>query len=181
MLIDEVRNLRIGDPLDHQTEYGPLRFPRRIASACIVSSPKPRLRGAEILTGGKHPENSTVGFYYLPTILDRVSTTSRAVCEEIFGPVLTVERFEDEAHAIALANSTRYGLAAYLWTTKIDRALRVADRLKTAMVWVNSFFLRDLRTPFGGSRQSGLGRQGGRYGLEFWTEPKLIALAYGDR
>jgi acyl-CoA reductase-like NAD-dependent aldehyde dehydrogenase len=180
MLIDEVRNLRIGDPLDHQTEYGPLisaAHRERVHSFVAEAS----AQGAEILTGGKHPENSTVGFYYLPTILDRVSTTSRAVCEEIFGPVLTVERFEDEANAIALANSTRYGLAAYLWTTKIDRALRVADRLKTAMVWVNSFFLRDLRTPFGGSRQSGLGRQGGRYGLEFWTEPKLIALAYGDR
>jgi acyl-CoA reductase-like NAD-dependent aldehyde dehydrogenase len=102
------------------------------------------------------------------------------VCEEIFGPVLTVERFSDEAQAIALANATRYGLAAYLWTSKLERALRIADRLRTGMVWVNSFFLRDLRTPFGGAKQSGLGRQGGRYSLEFWTEPKLVCMAWGE-
>jgi acyl-CoA reductase-like NAD-dependent aldehyde dehydrogenase len=112
-------------------------------------------------------------------VLDRVEAKSRAVNEEIFGPVLTVERFDDEDHAIALANATRYGLAAYLWTSGLERALRVSDRLKTAMVWVNSFFLRDLRTPFGGAGQSGLGRQGGRYSLEFWTEPKMVCLSYG--
>jgi acyl-CoA reductase-like NAD-dependent aldehyde dehydrogenase len=179
ILIDEVKKLRIGDPLDEATEYGPLisaAHRERVHSfvAAAVSA------GAEILIGGKQIENPREGFYYQPTILDRVTSASDAVCEEIFGPVLTVERFDDEAQAIAFANSTRYGLAAYLWTSKLDRALRVADRLKTGMVWVNSFFLRDLRTPFGGAKQSGLGRQGGRYSLEFWTEPKLIAMAYGE-
>jgi acyl-CoA reductase-like NAD-dependent aldehyde dehydrogenase len=179
ILIDEVKKLRIGDPLDEATEYGPLisaAHRERVHSfvAAAVSA------GAEILIGGKQIENPREGFYYQPTILARVTSASDAVCEEIFGPVLTVERFDDEAQAIAMANATRYGLAAYLWTSKLDRALRVADRLKTGMVWVNSFFLRDLRTPFGGAKQSGLGRQGGRYSLEFWTEPKLIAMAYGE-
>ena len=77
-----------------------------------------------------------------------------------------------------MANATRYSLAAYIWTGDLERALRVAARIRAGMVWVNSFFLRDLRTPFGGSGQSGVGRQGGRYSLEFWTEPKLVCLTY---
>ena len=179
MLLDEVGRLRIGDPLDDKTEYGPLisaAHRERVHSFVAEAVAE----GAEILTGGKAPEHPAEGFYYLPTILDRLTPRSHAVCEEIFGPVLTVERFDEEDEAVALANASRYGLAAYLWTSKIERALRVADRLKTAMVWVNSFFLRDLRTPFGGARQSGLGRQGGRYSLEFWTEPKLVCMTWGE-
>jgi aminomuconate-semialdehyde/2-hydroxymuconate-6-semialdehyde dehydrogenase len=179
LLLDEVRRLKIGDPLEAGTEYGPLisaAHRERVhgfVSDAVAS-------GAKLLSGGKRPEQFARGFYYLPTILDDVSPGSRAVCEEIFGPVLTVERFDDEDEAIASANATRYGLAAYLWTSKLDRALRVAERIRTGMVWVNSFFLRDLRTPFGGAKSSGLGRQGGRYALEFWTEPKLVCLAYGE-
>ncbi len=179
MLLDEVRRLRIGDPLDEQTDYGPLisAAHRERVHAFVAEA---AAEGAEILTGGKAPERPAQGFYYLPTILDRLSPRAHAISEEIFGPVLTVQRFDDEDEALALANATRYGLAAYLWSSKIERALRVAERLKTAMVWVNSFFLRDLRTPFGGAKQSGLGRQGGRYSLEFWTEPKLVCMTYGE-
>jgi acyl-CoA reductase-like NAD-dependent aldehyde dehydrogenase len=178
LLLDEVGKLKIGDPLDEKTEYGPLisAAHRERVHAFVAEA---AAQGAVILCGGKRPASPSEGFYYLPTVLDRVGAKSRAVSEEIFGPVLTVERFDDEEHAIALANATRYGLAAYLWTSGLERALRVSDRLKTAMVWVNSFFLRDLRTPFGGAGQSGLGRQGGRYSLEFWTEPRMVCLSYG--
>jgi len=176
-LLGEVKRLVIGDPLDERTEYGPLisaahrdRVTRFVDAAVG--------EGAQVLCGGAALTRE--GFYYAPTVLDRVASRSLAVCEEIFGPVLTVQRFADEADAIALANASRYGLAAYLWTGELARALRVAERLKTGMVWTNSFFLRDLRTPFGGARQSGLGRQGGRYSLEFWTEPKLVCMTYGD-
>jgi len=180
LLLDEVSKLTIGDPLDEKTDYGPLiSAAHRERVHGFVSDAA--ADGAEILSGGKPPDALPEGFYYLPTVLDRLGTNSRALSEEIFGPVLTVERFDDEDQALAMANATRYGLAAYLWTSRLDRALRVADRLRTAMVWVNSFFLRDLRTPFGGARQSGLGRQGGRYSLEFWTEPKLVCLAYGEK
>ncbi|MGO9058920.1 MAG: aldehyde dehydrogenase family protein [Candidatus Binataceae bacterium] len=179
LVIEDMRKLRIGDPLDENTDYGPL----------ITAAHRDRVdgfvkqalaEGAQILAGGHAPEQPARGFYYLPTILDRVAPRSRAVCEEIFGPVLTVERFEDEAEAAAMANAGNYGLAAYLWTSSLERALRLAERLRTGMVWVNSFFLRDLRTPFGGARQSGLGRQGGRYSMEFWTEPKLVCMTYPE-
>jgi acyl-CoA reductase-like NAD-dependent aldehyde dehydrogenase len=174
----QISLLKIGDPLADGTEYGPLisgahreRVHAFVAEA--VAS------GAKLLAGGEAPKSPSIGFYYSPTLLDQVDSKSKAVHEEIFGPVLTVERLANEADAIEKANATRYGLAAYLWTSNIDRALRVAEQIKTGMVWVNSFFLRDLRTPFGGAKMSGLGRQGGRYALEFWTEPKLVCLAYG--
>ncbi len=179
LVIDDMRKLRIGDPLDEKTDYGPL----------ITAAHRERVdgfvrqavaEGAQLLCGGRAPEQPGRGFYYLPTILDRVAPRSRAVCEEIFGPVLTVERFDDEAEAAAMANAGTYGLAAYLWTSNVERALRLAERIRTGMVWVNSFFLRDLRTPFGGARHSGLGRQGGRYSMEFWTEPKLVCMTYPE-
>jgi acyl-CoA reductase-like NAD-dependent aldehyde dehydrogenase len=179
LLLAEVKRLRIGDPLDEKTEYGPLisAAHRERVHGFVTDAVA---RGARLLTGGTAPSSFARGFYYLPTILDGVSDDDRAVCEEIFGPVLTVQRFENEDEAVALANSTPFGLSGYVWTSRADRALRVSARLKTGMVWVNSFFLRDLRTPFGGARQSGVGRQGGRYSLEFWTEPKMICLTYGE-
>src|SRR6202790_2328230 len=179
LLAGEIATLKIGDPLADGTEYGPLisgahreRVHSFVAEAVA--------NGAKILAGGKMPAEHGRGFYYSPTLLDGVDATSRAVSEEIFGPVLTVERFDDEEQAIASANATRFGLAAYVWTSNVDRALRVAEKIKTGMVWVNSFFLRDLRVPFGGAKMSGLGRQGGRFGMEFWTEPKLVCVPYGE-
>jgi aminomuconate-semialdehyde/2-hydroxymuconate-6-semialdehyde dehydrogenase len=179
LLAAEIATLKIGDPLEDGTEYGPLisaahreRVHSFVADAVA--------NGAKVLAGGKTPAEPARGFYYLPTLLDGVDTKSRAVSEEIFGPVLTIERFDDEEEAIVSANATRFGLAAYVWTSNVDRALRVAERIKTGMVWVNSFFLRDLRVPFGGAKMSGLGRQGGRFSMEFWTEPKLVCVAYGE-
>ncbi len=180
LLLAETHKLKIGDPLKDETDFGPLisAAHRERVDAFVKEAVA---EGAEVLTGGRAPQHPAQGFYYLPTVLDRVKNSSRVRCEEIFGPVLTVERFEDEDQAVAAANIGRYGLAAYLWTSKLDRALRVAAKLKTGMVWINSFFLRDLRTPFGGARESGLGRQGGRYSLEFWTEPKLVCMTYEEQ
>ncbi|HZO83515.1 MAG TPA: aldehyde dehydrogenase family protein [Candidatus Binataceae bacterium] len=180
MVLGDMGRLRIGDPLNEDTDYGPLISDAHRAR--VDGFVKEAVaEGAELLAGGAVPERPHPGFYYLPTVLDRVKPAARAVCEEIFGPVLTVERFDDEEEAAAMANATRYGLAAYLWTRDLERALRMAARIRTGMVWVNSFFLRDLRTPFGGARQSGLGRQGGRFSLEFWTEPKLVCMTYPEK
>jgi acyl-CoA reductase-like NAD-dependent aldehyde dehydrogenase len=179
LLAAEISTLKIGDPLADGTEYGPLisaAHRDRVHSFVAEAVSK----GAKILAGGKIPAEPARGFFYPPTLLDGVDANSRAVSEEIFGPVLTVERFDDEAQAIATANATRFGLAAYVWTSNVDRALRVAEKIKTGMVWVNSFFLRDLRVPFGGAKMSGLGRQGGRFSMEFWTEPKLVCVAFGE-
>jgi aminomuconate-semialdehyde/2-hydroxymuconate-6-semialdehyde dehydrogenase len=180
MVLDDMRKLKIGDPLKDDTEYGPLISAAHRSR--VDSFVKEAVAdGAALLAGGEIPEHPRPGYYYLPTVLDRLQPGAHAVCEEIFGPVLTVERFEDEEQAVTMANATRYGLAAYIWTRELERALRVAARIKAGMVWVNSFFLRDLRTPFGGSRQSGVGRQGGRWSLEFWTEPKLVCLTYPEQ
>ena len=179
MVVQEAGRLRIGDPLEEVTEYGPLitAAHRERVDGFVKGAVR---EGAQVLIGGAVPEHPGRGFYYSPTILDRVAPGSRAVCEEIFGPVLTIERFDEEDEAAAMANAGTYGLAAYLWTSNLERALRMGSRLRTGMVWVNSFFLRDLRTPFGGARLSGLGRQGGRYSLEFWTEPKLLCMTYPE-
>ncbi|MGA8566550.1 MAG: aldehyde dehydrogenase family protein, partial [Candidatus Binataceae bacterium] len=179
MVLEDMRRLKIGDPLADDTEYGPLiSAAHRSRVGSFVKEAV--AGGAELLAGGAIPERPRPGYYYLPTVLDRLRPDARAVREEIFGPVLSVERFEDEEQAAAMANATRYGLAAYIWTRDLERALRVAARIRTGMIWVNSFFLRDLRTPFGGSGQSGVGRQGGRFSLEFWTEPKLVCLTYPE-
>src|SRR6202158_3601735 len=180
MVLGDMRKLKIGDPLKDDTEYGPLISAAHRSR--VDSFVKEAVAGgAELLAGGVIPEHPRPGYYYLPTVLDRLRPGAHAVCEEIFGPVLTVERFEDEEQAVTMANATRYGLAAYIWTRELERALRVAARIKAGMVWVNSFFLRDLRTPFGGSRHSGVGRQGGRWSLEFWIEPKLVCLTYPEQ
>jgi aminomuconate-semialdehyde/2-hydroxymuconate-6-semialdehyde dehydrogenase len=177
--LSTVEKLKVGDPLDPATDFGPL----------ITAQHRERVEGfiqagldegAHLLTGGKRPSDLSLrkGNYLLPTVFADVTNSMRICQEEIFGPVLSIQRFHDEAEAIRLANDTRYGLAGFLWTQDVNRALRVASAVKTGMLWVNSFFLRDLRTPFGGARESGFGREGGRYSLEFYTEPKFVCIPY---
>jgi aminomuconate-semialdehyde/2-hydroxymuconate-6-semialdehyde dehydrogenase len=174
-----VANLKVGDPLDPTTDFGPLitAHHRERVEGYIQSGLD---EGAKLLTGGKRPTDPALqkGNYLLPTIFENVTPSMRICNEEIFGPVLSVQRFRDEAEAIRLANGTVYGLAGFLWTQDVNRALRVSSAIKTGMMWVNSFFLRDLRTPFGGAGESGFGREGGRYSLEFYTEPKFICIPY---
>jgi aminomuconate-semialdehyde/2-hydroxymuconate-6-semialdehyde dehydrogenase len=174
-----VANLKVGDPLDPTTDFGPLitaRHRERVEGFIQAGLDE----GARLLTGGKRPDDPALrqGNYLMPTVFEGVTSSMRICQEEIFGPVLSVQRFHDEAEAIRLANDTVYGLAGFLWTQDVNRALRVASAVKTGMMWVNSFFLRDLRTPFGGARESGFGREGGRYSLEFYTEPKFVCIPY---
>jgi 5-carboxymethyl-2-hydroxymuconic-semialdehyde dehydrogenase len=173
-----VRNIRVGDPLDPATEVGPLIHPRHLDKVMgymdVAAS-----EGATISCGGARHECSAEGFYVQPTLFSGVSPTMAVAREEIFGPVLTVIPFEDEADAIARANDVDYGLAAYLWTSDIGRAHRVAQELEAGMVWVNSENVRHLPTPFGGMKASGIGRDGGDYSFDFYMETKNIAVALG--
>jgi aminomuconate-semialdehyde/2-hydroxymuconate-6-semialdehyde dehydrogenase len=118
------------------------------------------------------------GYYFQPTVIEVKSNSCRLNQEEIFGPVVTLMPFETEEEALALANDVPYGLSATVWTQDISRAMRVSEKIEAGVVWVNSWLLRDLRTPFGGMKQSGVGREGGLEALRFFTEPKNVCIQY---
>ena len=172
------RRIRVGDPRDPSTELGPLIGPEHhervmdyIASA--------RAEGARVLAGGARPEHLPGGNFLQATVIADVTEDMRVFQEEIFGPVLVAMPFSDEAEAIRLANATQYGLAAYVWTNDIRRAHRVAHAIDTGMCWINSQNVRDLRTPFGGVKASGIGREGGDYAFDFYCETEIVHVALG--
>jgi aminomuconate-semialdehyde/2-hydroxymuconate-6-semialdehyde dehydrogenase len=137
--------------------------------------------GGTILTGGNRVllEGEYAGGYYLqPTVIEGLTHTCRVNQEEVFGPVVTIEPFDDEADAVRKANSTKYGLASTVWTQNINTAHRVANNLHAGIVWINCWMVRDLRTPFGGVKHSGVGREGGFEAFEFFTEPKNVCIKY---
>ena len=136
--------------------------------------------GARLVTGGRRPSNLPTGNYLAATVFADVHPDMKIFQEEIFGPVVCVTPFEDEEHAVALANHTAYGLAAYIWTDNLRRGHRVAHRIEAGMVWLNSHNVRDLRTPFGGMKNSGVGREGGEHSVDFYTESSIVHVALGD-
>lgn len=178
-LQERVRRIRVGDPTDIDTEVGPLIHPehwQRVRDYMDVA----RAEGAAITVGGERPPGLEQGNYFRPTLITNVENKMQIAQEEIFGPVLVVIRFEDEAEALQIANDIRYGLAAYVWTGDLTRGHRVAEAIESGMVWINSQNVRDLRTPFGGSKNSGIGREGGHYSFDFYTELTTIHVALGD-
>ncbi|HUY99908.1 MAG TPA: 5-carboxymethyl-2-hydroxymuconate semialdehyde dehydrogenase [Thermomicrobiaceae bacterium] len=180
-LLERVASIRVGDPMDLATDVGPLihrRHLERVMGYLEIGAAE----GARVAAGGKRPADPALarGNYLEPTVLLDVRNDMRVAQEEIFGPVLVVLPFEDEADALRLANDVRYGLAAYLWTSDNGRALRFAPEIESGMVWVNSQNVRDLRTPFGGMKESGIGREGGHYSFEFYTETRTVHVALGE-
>jgi len=176
-LAARVRKLKVGDPFDPATEVGPLIHPRhleKVAGYRDVACAD----GATVAVGGTRIDGP--GYFFAPTLFRGAEQSMRVAREEIFGPVLTAIRFENEADAIAKANDVKYGLAAYLWTANLERALRVSDALEAGMVWVNSENIRHLPTPFGGMKASGIGRDGGDWSFDFYMETKNVALARGS-
>ncbi len=178
-LVERAGALRIGDPLDPSTEQGAL------VSRAHLDKVESYVRLARELGGTIHcggapvppsalPDRCRAGCFYPPTVISGLDPGCRVEQEEIFGPVVTIQPFRDEAHALALANGTPYGLAATVFSGDAGRALRMADRIEAGIVWVNCWLVRDLRTPFGGVRQSGVGREGGTEALRFFTEPKNV-------
>lgn len=175
---ERVRKLKVGDPFDPNTEVGPLIHRRhfdKVSSYMQVA----RDEGAVIAAGGGPLVEMGDGYFFQPTLFTQAEQSMRISQEEIFGPVLTAIPFDDEADAIAKANDVQYGLAAYLWTNDVGRALRVSNAFEAGMVWVNSENVRHLPTPFGGTKASGIGRDGGDWSFDFYMETKNVALAYG--
>jgi aminomuconate-semialdehyde/2-hydroxymuconate-6-semialdehyde dehydrogenase len=167
--------LRQGDPREETTDLGPL-ITREHFERVDGFVQRAKADGAEVLLGGG-PNEELGGLYYRPTVFTDAAAGSEILRKEVFGPVLTVQTFEGEDEALALANDTDYGLAAILYTGNRERAERVSGRLVAGTVWVNCFFVRDLRAPFGGARNSGIGREGGVYSFDFYADVKNVCMA----
>lgn len=172
--------IRVGDPSDPQTELGPLIHAdhwARVHSYIETGQQE----GARLVVGGTRPPNLPEGNYMQATLFADVTPEMHLFQEEIFGPVVVAMPFKDEADAIRLANSVRYGLAAYVWTRDIGRAHRIGQAIDAGMVWLNSQNVRDLRTPFGGVKDSGIGREGGHYAFDFYCELQSLHVAVNDQ
>lgn len=178
---EQARALTIGDPKQASTFLGPLIAEQHLNKVHGYVE-LAQQEGGEIITGGARlkDDDLAAGFYYPPTIITGLTNNTRTAREEIFGPVETVIGFDTEEEALALTNDSPYGLAGMLFTQNLDRAHRMAARWKAGMVWINCFFERDLRLPFGGEGSSGLGREGGQYSREFFTEPRAVTLKLGN-
>ena len=175
---ERARKIRVGDPSDPTTELGPLIRPEHHARVLRLHRVA-RDAGRRVLAGGERPAGLTEGNFLEATVIADVTSDMRVFQEEIFGPVLVATPFDDEEDAVALANATQYGLAAYVWTNDIQRAHRVAHAIDTGMCWINSQNVRDLRTPFGGVKASGIGREGGDYAFDFYCETEIVHVALG--
>ena len=177
----KVQALRVGDPEDPASHLGALVSQAHFdkVTGCIERA---RAEGGRVLAGGdavRVDGRCAGGWFVAPTVIEGLPNASATNQEEIFGPVVTLIPFDGEDEAVALANGTGYGLAASLWTSNLDRAHRVSGRLEFGIVWVNCWLLRDLRTPFGGVKNSGVGREGGVEALRFFTEAKNVCLLLG--
>jgi aminomuconate-semialdehyde/2-hydroxymuconate-6-semialdehyde dehydrogenase len=177
-LKQKAESLRMGSPLDEATDLGPLisaQHREKVLSYYRLA----REEGATTVTGGGSPQFGNEfdqGFYVQPTIYTGLQESARCVKEEIFGPVCHVAPFDSEDEAVALANDTKYGLAASIWTTNLKKGHRVARQMNVGITWVNCWFLRDLRTPFGGAGISGIGREGGIHSLNFYSELNNVCI-----
>ncbi|HND88544.1 MAG TPA: aldehyde dehydrogenase family protein, partial [Saprospiraceae bacterium] len=177
--LERVQAMRVGDPRDPQSRLGAVvskaHFDKVLG--CIALA---REEGGHVLTGGEAlslPGDLAGGWYIAPTVIEGLPPHCRTNQEEIFGPVVTLQPFDTEEEALAAANSTDYGLSATLWTQHLGRAQRMAAALQAGIVWVNCWMLRDLRTPFGGVKNSGIGREGGWEALRFFSDVKNVTWA----
>lgn len=171
--VEEASKLKVGDPFDEQSNLGALVSEghlNKVQSYIELAKEE----GGTILLGGNRPQKE--GYYLEPTIIEGLDENCRTNQEEIFGPVVTLNPFDSEEEAVNVANSTRYGLSCTIWTSNLKRAHNISHQIHSGIVWVNCWLLRDLRTPFGGMKDSGIGREGGSEALHFFSEPQNICI-----
>ncbi|ONK25226.1 5-carboxymethyl-2-hydroxymuconate semialdehyde dehydrogenase [Bacillus sp. VT-16-64] len=173
--VEAVKKIKVGDPTDESTDMGALVSKSHLETVDhyvqIGMS-----EGAKLAYGGKRVEGLEEGNFYMPTVLYDVNNKMRVAQEEIFGPVPVIIPFKTEEEAIQIANDSIYGLAGVVWTNDLRRAQRVSSSIQSGLLWINCWYVRDLRTPFGGAKASGIGREGGRHSFEFYTEAKTITM-----
>jgi aminomuconate-semialdehyde/2-hydroxymuconate-6-semialdehyde dehydrogenase len=180
LFVEKIRQLKVGDPQDFTSNIGALVSETHMQKvlSCIDLA---KNEGGSILTGGNQVQvggRCANGYFVAPTVISNLTHDCRTNKEEIFGPVVTIGKFSSEEEAITMSNVVDYGLSCSIWTNDLTRAHRVADRITCGIVWVNSWMERDLRTPFGGVKNSGIGREGGWEAMRFFTEPKNVFIKY---
>jgi aminomuconate-semialdehyde/2-hydroxymuconate-6-semialdehyde dehydrogenase len=178
--IEKASQLKMGDPLDGKTDQGAIVSKSQLDKIKFYVD-LARKEGGRVALGGKSPESINErcrdGYFFQPTVITGLPVSCRTNREEIFGPVITITPFDNEQEVITHANDCDYGLASTVWTQNLTRAHRVAEQINTGTVWVNCWLVRDLRVPFGGMKQSGVGREGGEEALHFFTEAKNVCIA----
>ena len=175
--VEKVSKMKVGDPLDPETKTGAVvSKPHMEKVLSYVELAKEE--GGKVLCGGHQvfPEGKEEGYYIQPTVIDGLDEQCRTNQEEIFGPVVTIQPFDTYEEAIGYANASPYGLACTIWTQNLKRAHHVAHKVDSGIIWINCWLLRDLRTPFGGMKQSGVGREGGFHAIQFFTEEKNVCI-----
>jgi 5-carboxymethyl-2-hydroxymuconic-semialdehyde dehydrogenase len=175
---NRAKNIVVGDPHDPKTEVGALVHPEHFDK--VMSYVELGKSEGRLLAGGGRPDGLPEGNYVAPTVFADVKPTARIFQEEIFGPVVCITPFDTDEEALALANGVKYGLAAYIWTSNLTRAHTFAQSVEAGMVWLNSHNVRDLRTPFGGVKASGLGHEGGYRSIDFYTDSQAVHITLGD-
>ncbi len=178
-ILDKVKHIAVGDPLDPKTQMGAIISNEQLEK--IQSYIEHGKKEGKLQIGGTRLKEYPKGNFLTPAVFTDLANSSRLCQEEIFGPVLPIVPFKDEAEVIEMTNSTKYGLSSSIWSQDINRCHRVSQAIKTGIVWINCWFARDLRTPFGGQKQSGIGREGGKHSLEFFSEQKTICYRYKNK
>lgn len=175
-MLERVKGIKVGNPLETSTQMGALISAEHMEK--VQSYIEIGRKDGKLVYGGERMKELGEGNFLRPALITEIDNSSRVCQEEIFGPVLPIIPFKDESEVVNLVNSTAYGLSCSVWSKDVDRLHRLSRDIKTGIVWINCWFARDLRTPFGGQKSSGIGREGGRYALEFFSELKTVCYKY---